>query len=89
MAKDLQKKYDYAWDKYSKDDFKALFKISDEYKAFMSKCKTERECTREFIKRAEVKGYKNIEELLRLFYNEGGSSPRKDPSISLIFSSKP
>ncbi|WP_039651755.1 aminopeptidase [Clostridium tyrobutyricum] len=65
MAKDLQKKYDYAWDKYSKDDFKALFKISDEYKAFMSKCKTERECTREFIKRAEVKGYKNIEELIK------------------------
>ena len=65
MAKDLQKKYDYAWDKYSKDDFKALFKISDEYKAFMSKCKTERECTREFIKRTEVKGYKNIEELIK------------------------
>ncbi|MBV4436157.1 aminopeptidase [Clostridium tyrobutyricum] len=65
MAKDLQKKYDYAWDKYSKDDFKALFKISDEYKAFMSKWKTERECTREFIKRAEVKGYKNIEELIK------------------------
>lgn len=65
MAKDLQKKYDYAWDKYSKDDFKALFKISDEYKDFMSKCKTERECTREFIKRAEVKGYKNIEELIK------------------------
>ncbi|WP_446899580.1 aminopeptidase [Clostridium sp. LBM24168] len=65
MAKDLQKKYDYAWDKYSKDDFKELFKISDEYKDFMSKCKTERECTAEFIKEASANGYKNIEELIK------------------------
>lgn len=65
MTKDLQKKYDYAWDKYSKEDFKELFKISDEYKDFMSKCKTERECTVEFIERAEAKGYKNIEQLIK------------------------
>jgi aspartyl aminopeptidase len=65
MTKDLQKKYSYAWDKYSKDDFDKLFKISDEYKNFMSKCKTERECTREFIRIAETKGYKNIDEIIK------------------------
>lgn len=64
MSKNLTKEYKYAWDKYSKKDFKLLFKVSDEYKQFMSKCKTERECVKEFILRAEKNGYKNIKEVI-------------------------
>jgi len=64
MSKNLTKEYKYAWDKYSKKDFKILFKISDDYKKFMSKCKTERECAKEFILRAEKNGYKNINEII-------------------------
>ncbi|OAA92130.1 aminopeptidase [Clostridium ljungdahlii] len=64
MSKNLTKEYKYAWDKYSKKDFKILFKISDEYEKFMSKCKTERECVKEFILRAEKNGYKNIEDIM-------------------------
>ncbi|OBR91200.1 putative M18 family aminopeptidase 1 [Clostridium ragsdalei P11] len=64
MSKSLTKEYKYAWDKYSKKDFKILFKISDEYEKFMSKCKTERECVKEFILRAEKNGYKNIEDIM-------------------------
>ena len=64
MSKDLTKKYKYAWDKYSKKDFKLLFELSDGYKDFMSRCKTERECIREFIFRAEKNGYKNLEDII-------------------------
>lgn len=65
MAKDLQKKYEYAWDKYSKNDLKEVFKVSDEYEKFMSKCKTERECTAEFIKRARANGYEDLNDIIK------------------------
>lgn len=64
MSKDLTKKYKYAWDKYSKKDFKLLFELSDGYKDFMSRCKTERECIREFILGAEKNGYKDLESII-------------------------
>jgi len=62
---DLTKKYEYAWNKYSKDDLKDLFDVSERYKEFMSKCKTERECVLELITRAEKAGYKNIEDVIK------------------------
>ncbi|EET86676.1 peptidase M18 aminopeptidase I [Clostridium carboxidivorans P7] len=64
MNEDLTKKYEYAWDKYSKDDLKDVFHLSDKYKTFMSKCKTERECVEEFIIRAEEAGFKNLEDVV-------------------------
>lgn len=64
MSKDLSKKYNYAWDKYSKKDFKILFELSEEYKDFMTRCKTERECIRKFIFKAEENGYKNLEDIV-------------------------
>lgn len=57
---DLVKKYELAWDKYSKEDLEKVFALSDRYIDFMSKCKTERECVTEFIALAEEKGYKDI-----------------------------
>lgn len=66
---ELGKKYEYAWDKYSKKDLKDVFALSDRYKEFMSKCKTERECVDELIARAEKEGYKNLETVI----NEGGA----------------
>ncbi|WP_291584325.1 aminopeptidase [Clostridium sp. UBA6640] len=57
---DLVKKYELAWDKYSKEDLERVFALSDRYIDFMSKCKTERECVTEFIALAEEKGYKDI-----------------------------
>ncbi|GAA0120788.1 MAG: aminopeptidase [Clostridium argentinense] len=61
---DLTKKYELAWDKYSKDDLEKVFALSDRYIDFMSKCKTERECVTEFITLAEKKGYKDINEYI-------------------------
>ena len=61
----LEKKYEYAWDKYTKEDLDEVFALSDRYKEFISKCKTERECVTEFISRAEKNGYKNIEDIIK------------------------
>lgn len=61
----LTKKYEYAWDKYSKDDLEKVFSLSERYKAFMSSCKTERESVSYFIDLAEKAGYKNIETLIK------------------------
>ncbi|MBC2582552.1 aminopeptidase [Clostridium sp. DJ247] len=65
MSKNLTKKYDYAWDKYSKDDLNKLFDLGERYKEFITKCKTERECVLEFISRAEKAGFKNLEDLIK------------------------
>ena len=43
-SKKLSKKYEYAWDKYTKKDLEKVFELSEKYIDFMSKCKTEREC---------------------------------------------
>jgi aspartyl aminopeptidase len=61
----LSKKYEYAWDKYSKEELEKVFALSDRYKAFMSNCKTERECVSEFITEAEKLGYVNLETLIK------------------------
>lgn len=65
MEKDLVKKYEYAWDKYSKEDLEKVFALSERYKDFMSKCKTERECVIELVRLAEEKGYKNLEDIIK------------------------
>ncbi|MCT8977632.1 aminopeptidase [Clostridium sp. CX1] len=65
MTKELTKKYEYAWDKYSEEDLKKVFSLSDRYKEFVSKCKTERECVLEFISRAEKAGYKSLDAILK------------------------
>lgn len=61
----LTKKYEYAWEKYSKEELDKVFELSNRYKDFMSKCKTERECVNEFIILAEKKGYKNLDTIIK------------------------
>ena len=61
----LEKKYEYAWDKYTKEDLGEVFALSDRYKEFMSKCKTERECVTEFIAIAEKNGYKDLKYIIK------------------------
>lgn len=67
MAKEnnLEKKYEYAWNKYSKSELKNVFELSDRYIDFMSNCKTERECVKEFILKAKKAGYKDIQEVIK------------------------
>lgn len=61
----LSKKYEYAWEKYSDEQLEKVFGLSNRYKNFMSNCKTERECVKEFITLAEKAGFKNLETLIR------------------------
>ncbi|AYD40280.1 aminopeptidase [Clostridium fermenticellae] len=65
MDKNLTKNHEYAWDKYSEDDIKKVFELSERYKNFISKCKTERECVSGFISKAEANGYKNLENIIK------------------------
>lgn len=61
----FEKEYEYAWDKYSKEDLEKVFELSTQYKDFISKCKTERECVCEFISMAQTHGYKNLESIIK------------------------
>lgn len=63
--KQLEKKYEYAWNKYSKEDLEKVFELNDRYIEFMSKCKTERECIDEFIVLAEKAGYRNLDDVIK------------------------
>lgn len=51
-----------AWDKY--DDLKVVFDFNENYKKFISDCKTERECVTESIALAQAKGYKDLKDVI-------------------------
>jgi len=78
-----------AWLKYSKKQVKELEDLNGEYRQFISKCKTERECVREVIAMAEALGYrdlakvKNVSAGDRLYANNMG----KDVTLFVIGSS--
>lgn len=51
------------WKKYTPEQKKETFDFCEGYKAFMSACKTERECVWEFTRLAEEAGYKNFNDI--------------------------
>ena len=53
-----------SWLSYTEEDDKNVEVLAQEYKEFLSKCKTERECTQYFIKEAESHGYQNLNKLI-------------------------
>ncbi len=53
-----------AWTKYEGEDRKEIFTFAEGYKSFISKCKTERECTSEFIRQVREHGYESLEEVI-------------------------
>ncbi len=57
-------KFDNAWDNISGTEKKSVFTFSDEYKEFLDKGKTERECVDVILRIAKLKGYRNIEEII-------------------------
>lgn len=64
MEKCLTKKYGFAWDKYSEEDLKKVFELGERYKAFMSECKTERECVEDMVAKAKANGYRDLNEII-------------------------
>ncbi len=54
-----------AWKDYSAEEKEKAFSFAEQYKEFISNCKTERECVKEFEKRAKAAGYIPVEEVVK------------------------
>lgn len=61
----LEKKYELAWDKYSKEELEKVFALSEKYRNFMSDNKTERECVTSLVELAEKNGYVDINKVIK------------------------
>ncbi|MBQ9124511.1 MAG: aminopeptidase [Acholeplasmatales bacterium] len=55
-----------AWNKYTGEKLDALMQFNEEYKEFISKCKTERECVEYSIELCKKYGFKEISEYKKL-----------------------
>ncbi len=53
-----------AWNKYDEDMKKKVFDFADEYRRFISLCKTERECVEEGVRILKASGYKDIKDVI-------------------------
>lgn len=53
-----------AWEEIDEAEKNLVFNLSDEYKNFLDKGKTERECVDQIIKAAELKGFKNLQDII-------------------------
>ena len=52
------------WNSYSEAEKEALASLNENYKDFLSSCKTERESTEEIIRQAREKGYRDVQEII-------------------------
>ncbi len=53
-----------AWKKYPEGKREEVFEFGEKYKAFISGCKTERECVTEMIAQAKEAGFEDLQEVL-------------------------
>lgn len=53
-----------AWKSYTQTEVKKVFNFAEEYKSFLSECKTERECTAYFKEKAEKAGFRNLADVI-------------------------
>lgn len=53
-----------AWKKYSEEKRNAVFAFGEDYKKFISDCKTERECVTELIAQAQAAGFEDLKEVI-------------------------
>ncbi len=55
-----------AWEKYPEGDKRQkVMDFAEDYRKFISKCKTERECMQEFVSLAKIAGFTDLEELIQ------------------------
>ncbi len=52
------------WNSYSASEKKALERLCDNYRDFLSNCKTERECVKEIVSQAEKAGYVDLKTVI-------------------------
>lgn len=79
--KELLYKKKFIWEKLNEEERKSVFRLGDDYKAFIDASKTERLSIKEIIKRAEEQGFKPLDEFNELkpgakvyFVNKGKSA---------------
>ncbi|MDO5382067.1 MAG: aminopeptidase [Eubacteriales bacterium] len=53
-----------AWDKYDETERGEVFAFAEEYRKFISSCKTERECVTACVELLEKAGYRNLKEVI-------------------------
>lgn len=53
-----------AWNMYDEDMKKKVFDFADEYRRFISLCKTERECVEEGVRILKAAGYKDLKDVI-------------------------
>lgn len=54
-----------AWQKYNDDDKKKVFDFAENYRQFISECKTERECVKRAVLLAKEYGYEDLNEIIK------------------------
>lgn len=54
-----------AWEKYSEEEKQKVFDFAEDYRVFISDCKTERECVEEFAAQAQAAGFKDLESAIK------------------------
>lgn len=53
------------WNSYSENELEELEKLNDDYRVFLDKGKTERECVKETIRQAKEAGYKDLQNIIK------------------------
>lgn len=53
------------WETYEEQEMKEVFALAEDYKRFISENKTERACVKSAVAMAEVRGYRDLREVIR------------------------
>lgn len=61
----MENKIKNAWEKYDDSEMKKVFSLCEDYRKFMTKCKTERECVKETVLIAEANGFRNLDIIIK------------------------
>ena len=54
-----------AWQKYNEEDKRKVFDFAEDYRKFISDCKTERECVKRAVELAKENGYEDLNEVIK------------------------
>ncbi|MCR5684240.1 MAG: aminopeptidase [Lachnospiraceae bacterium] len=73
-----------AWLKYGAKELKDVEILADEYKKFISDCKTERECAEEIVRQAEAAGYRDLAKLKKVKAGDKVYSVNKGKAVALF-----
>lgn len=78
--KEKQEKQEKAvWNSYTEAEKEALASLNENYKDFLSSCKTERESTEEIVRQARAKGYRDLQEII-----DGGESLKPGDKVYAV-----